>query len=153
MLLLLQQGGPSKGRLLELAGITEGEGRGEPAAKKDAAPKKGAKKDVSAMDVGSLEVGPLNAPTSDSWILSVEVAEIDMSWTTHHEDWVMVDDSGANVSACPVVCAPEWVKRGPVKVRLDGAGGRRTAHICQKTVGYATRDGANVEMAVDAAKV
>ena len=83
------------------------------------------------VDVGSLEVGPLSACTSESWILSVEVAEIDESWTTHREDWVMVV-SGAGVSACPVNCAP---------------------HIGQKTVGCVTRDGANVEIAFEAAKV
>ena len=50
------------------------------------------------MDVGSLEVGPLSACASDSWILSVEVAEVNESWTARNEDWVMVD-SGAGVSA------------------------------------------------------
>ena len=38
--------------------------------------------------------------------LSVEVAEIDESWITHIEDWVLVD-SGAGVSACPLDHAPE----------------------------------------------
>ena len=40
-------------------------------------------------------------------ILSVEVAEIDETWTIRHEDWVMVD-RGAGVSVCPVDHAPEW---------------------------------------------
>ena len=123
------------------------------AAKKGDTPKKGAKKEVAAVDVGSLEVGPLSVCASDSWILSVEVAEVDESWTTHNEDWVMVD-SGAGVSACPVDYAPECeVNRGSAKLPLVGAGGDRIEHIGQKTVGYATRDGANVEIAFEAAKV
>ena len=105
------------------------------------------------MGVGSLEVGPLSVCASDSWILSVEVAEVDESWTTHNEDWVMVD-SGAGVSACPVDYAPECeVNRGSAKLPLVSAGGDRIVHIGQKTVGYATRDGANVEIAFEAAKV
>ena len=36
------------------------------------------------MDVGSLEVGPLSACASDSWILSVEVAEVKESWTARN---------------------------------------------------------------------
>ena len=68
---------------------------------------KGAKKEEAA------ELAPLTV----SWILSVEVAETDESWTTHNEDWVMVD-SGAGVSACPVDFAPECEdKSGSVKLR------------------------------------
>ena len=63
--------------------------------------KKGVKKEVPAVDVGSLEVGPLSACPSASWILSVEVADIDGSWTTQNDDWVMVG-SGAGVSAWSV---------------------------------------------------
>ena len=55
------------------------------AAKKEAAPKQGVKKEMAAMEVGSPEAGPLSACTSESWILSVQVAEIDGSWTTHNE--------------------------------------------------------------------
>ena len=38
------------------------------------------KKEVAAVDAGSLEVGPLSACASESWILSVEVAEFDEAW-------------------------------------------------------------------------
>ena len=63
-------------------------------------------------------------------------------------------DSGAGVSACPFDYAPECeVNRGSVKLPLVGAGGDRIEHIGQKTVGYATRDGANFEIAFEAAKV
>ena len=63
-------------------------------------------------------------------------------------------DSGASVSACSVGHAPECeVKGGSVKLHFVGAGGDRIEHIGQKTVGYATRDGANVEIAFEAAKV
>ena len=63
-------------------------------------------------------------------------------------------DSGAGVSACPVDYAPECeVSSGSVKLPLVGAGGDRIEHIGQKTVGYATRDGANVEIAFEAVKV
>ena len=117
----------------------------KPATKKEATPKKTAKKEVAAVNVGSLEVGPLSACASDSWILSVEVAEVNESWTARNEDWVMVD-SGAGVSAFPFDYAPECeVSTGSVKLPLVGAGGDRIEHIGQKTVGYATRDGANVE--------
>ena len=62
-------------------------------------------------------------------------------------------DSCAGVSACPDNHAPESdVKRGSVKLHLVGACGDRTRHIGQKMVGYATRGGANVEIALDAAK-
>ena len=92
------------------------------------------------VDVGSIEVGPLSACASGSWILSVEVAEIDKSWTTHSADWVMVD-SGAGVPVCPVDCAPECeVKHGSVKLPLVGVGGDRIEHIGQTTGGYATRN-------------
>ena len=67
------------------------------AAKKGDTSKKSTKKDAAAVDVGSLEVSSLSICTSESWILSVEVAEVDESWTTHNEDWVMVD-SGARFS-------------------------------------------------------
>ena len=112
------------------------------------------KKEVAAVDVGSLGVGPLSACARESWILSVEVVEIDESWTKHNEDWVAVD-GGAGVSACPVDYAPECdVKPGSVKLPLVDAGGDRIEHIGQKTVGeHATRDGANVEIAFEAAKV
>ena len=50
---------------------------------KDAACNEGAKKEVGAVDVGSLEVGPPSASASESWILAVEVAEIDEAGTTH----------------------------------------------------------------------
>ena len=83
----------------------------------------------------------------------MDVAEVNESWTARNEDWVMVD-SGAGVSACPVDYAPECeVSSGSVKLPLVGAGGDRIEHIGQKTVGYATRDGANVEIAFEAAKV
>ena len=86
-------------------------------------------------------------------ILSVEVAEVNESWTARNEDLVMVD-SGASVSGCPVDYAPECeVSSGSIKLPLVGAGGDRIEHIGQKTVGYATRDGANVEIAFEAAKV
>ena len=63
-------------------------------------------------------------------------------------------DSGAGVSACPVDYAPECeVSSGSVKLPLVGAGNDRIEHISQKTVGYTTRDGANVEIAFEAAKV
>ena len=124
----------------------------KPATKKEATLKKTAK-EVAAVDVGSLEVGPLSACARDSWILSVEVAEVNESWTARNEGWVMVD-SGAGVSACPVGYAPECeVSSGSVKLPLVGAGGGRIEHIGQKTVGYATRDGANVEISFEAAKV
>ena len=120
---LVQQDGPSQGRLLEVAGGTDGEGEEQQAA------------------------------TSESWILSVEVAVIDEAWATHKEDWVMVD-SGAGVSVCPVDYAQESeVKPGSVKSPLVGAGGDRVEHIGQETVGNATREGANVGIAFDAAKV
>ena len=45
----LQQGGPSKGRLLELAGSTDKE-KEKQAAKKDAAPKKGVRRLPSVSD-------------------------------------------------------------------------------------------------------
>ena len=38
---------------------------------------KGGKKEVAAVVVGSLEAGPLSACVSESWILSVGVAEND----------------------------------------------------------------------------
>ena len=105
------------------------------------------------MDVGSVEVSSLSVCTNDSWILSVEVSEVDETWTTHNEDWVMVD-SGAGVSACPVDYAPEYeINRSTNKLPLVGAGGDRTEHIGQKTAGYATREGVNVEIAFEAAKV
>ena len=92
-----------------------------------------------AVDVGSLEVGPLSANASESWILSVEVAEVDEAWSTHNEDCAMVD-SGAGVSACPVDNAGECeVKPCSVKLRLVDAEGDRMEHIGQKTVGYASR--------------
>ena len=54
----------------------------------------------------------------------------------------------------PVDHAPECeVKPGSVKLLLLGVGGDRIEHIGQKTVGYATRNGANVEIAFEAAKV
>ena len=63
-------------------------------------------------------------------------------------------DSGAGVSACPVDYAPECeVSSGSVELPLVGAGGGHIEHIGQKKVGYATRDGANVEIAFEAAKV
>ena len=61
------------------------------AAQEDATPKKGEKKEGAGVDVGSLEVGPLSACASESWILSVEVTEIDERWIAHNEDEVMVD--------------------------------------------------------------
>ena len=83
----------------------------------------------------------------------MEVAEVNESWTARNEDWVMVD-SGAGVSACPVDFAPEGeVSSGSVKLPHVGARGDRIEHIGQKTVGYVTRDGANVEIAFEAAKV
>ena len=51
------------------------------AVNKDAAHKKGVKKEVAAVDVRSLEVDPLSACASESWILSVEVAETDVDHT------------------------------------------------------------------------
>ena len=42
-------------------------------------PKRGVKKEVAVVVVGSLDVGPLSVCASESWILSVEVAEIDES--------------------------------------------------------------------------
>ena len=45
------------------------------------------------------------------------------------------------------------VKPGSVKSPLVGAGGDRVEHIGQETVGNATREGANVGIAFDAAKV
>ena len=129
-MLLLQQGGPSKGQLLEL----------EPAAK-DATPKRGVKKEVAAVHVGSLEAGPLSACASDFWILSVEVAEIDES-SNHTQR--RLGDGG------------QWRRRLSLPSRLL-ARVRGQAwfieHIGQKTFGYATRDGANVEIACEAAKV
>ena len=54
----------------------------------------------------------------------------------------------AQVSVCPVDYA-----HGSVKLPLVGAGGDRIEHIGQKTLGYATRDGANVDVAFEAAQV
>ena len=86
------------------------------------------------MDIGALDAEGEGNGKGDSWILSIDVAEIDESWTTHNEDWV---DSGASVSACPIDYAPECVvKRGSVKLPLIGAGGDRIEHIGQKTVGH-----------------
>ena len=81
------------------------------------------------------------------------MVEIDETWTTHNEDWVMVD-SGAGVSACSV----DYMTECEVKPRSDklphgGTGGSCMEHIGQKTVGYATRDGANVEIAFQAANL
>ena len=105
------------------------------------------------MDVEPLKVSSLSVCASDSWILSVEVVEVDEIWTTRYEDWVVVD-SGAGVSACPVDCAPECeLKSTSAKLPLVGAGGDRIEHIGQKTVGYATREGENVEIEFEAAKV
>ena len=54
----------------------------------------------------------------------------------------------------PVDYAPECeVNRSSSKLPLVGAGGDRIENMGQKTVGYATRDGANVEIAFEAAKV
>ena len=125
----------------------------KPSAKKDATPKKGAKKDVAAVDVGSLAVGALSACASDSWVLSVEVTEIDETWTTHT---MRTGDGGLwrRRPSLPVDYAPEFeVEQGSVKLPFIGAGGDRIEHIGQKTVGYATRDGADVEIAYEAAKV
>ena len=81
------------------------------------------------------------------------MAEIDETWTTHNEDWVMVD-SGAGVSACPADYAPESeVKCDSVKLPLGGAGGDHVEHIGHKTVGYATSDGTNIETEFEGAKV
>ena len=79
----------------------------------------------------------------------MEVAEVNESWTARNKDWVMVD-IGAGVSAYVPECE---VSSGSVKLPLVGAGGDRIEHIGWKTVGYATRDGANVEIAFEAAKV
>ena len=63
----------------------------------------------------------------------------------------MMVDSAAGASACPVDYAPECeVKPGSVKLHLVGAGGDSIEHIGQKTI---TRDGANVEIAFEAAEV
>ena len=97
--------------------------------------------------------GPPSACASKSWILLVEVADIDVVWTTHKEDWVVVH-SGAGASACPVDHAPECeVKPGSVGLPLVGAGGDRMEDTAQNTDGYATREGADVEIAFEAAKV
>ena len=60
--------------------------------------------------------------------------------------------SGAGISVCPVDCAQEWEVK-PGSVELLFAGGDRIEHIGQKTVGYATRVGVNVDIAFEAAKV
>ena len=106
------------------------------------------KRKVAAVDVGSLEVGPRSACPNESWILSVEVAEIDEAWTTHTEVWVMVD-SGPGVSTRQSLRSSQVRSNLPI-VR---AGGHRIEHIGQKSVGYATRESANVEIAFEAAKV
>ena len=58
-------------------------------------------------------------------------------------------DSGAGVSACSVGNA----KPGSVNLPVVGGGGDRIEHIGEETVGHATRGGANVEIAFEAAKV
>ena len=63
-------------------------------------------------------------------------------------------DSGAGISACPVDDAPQCeVEPGSVKLPLVGAGGDRIEHIGQKTVGYATGEDADIEIAFEALKV
>ena len=60
----------------------------------------------------------------------------------------------AGVSACPVDYELECeVKPRTAKFPLVGAGGDRTEHVGQKTVGHGTREGANVEIAFEEAKV
>ena len=65
--------------------------------------------------------------------------------------WV---DSRAAVLACPAGYAPECeIRPRSVKLLLVGAGGDRIEYTGQNTLGYATREGVNVEIAFEAAEV